>query len=44
MPREVDERAMLRVDKLRLRGHVVGMLHGVGRVDHVHLQRGKSKK
>lgn len=27
------------MDELRLRGHVAGVLHGVGRVDDVHLQR-----
>lgn len=37
--REINEGAVLRVDELRLGGHVAGVLHGVGRVDHVHLRQ-----
>lgn len=37
--RQVHEGAMLGVHELRLRGHVAGVLHGTGRVDHVHLQQ-----
>lgn len=37
--REIDEGAMLRVDELRLGSHVAGVLHGAGRVDHIHLRQ-----
>lgn len=37
--RQVHEGAMLGVNELRLRGHVAGVLHGAGRVDHAHLQQ-----
>ena len=36
--REIDEGMALRVDELRLGGHVAGVLHGAGRVNDVHLQ------
>lgn len=39
MARQVHEGAMLGVNELRLRGHVAGVLHGAGRVDHAHLQQ-----
>lgn len=41
--REINEGAVLGVDELRLRGHVAGMVHGVGRVDHVHLGRDRGQ-
>lgn len=40
--RQVHKGSMLRVDKLWLGSHVVGVFHGVGRVDHIHLQQRKS--
>lgn len=38
--RQVNEGAMLRVDELRLCGHVAGMFDGAGCVDHVDLWQG----
>lgn len=37
--REINEGAMLGVNELGLGGHVAGMFHGVGCVDHIHLQQ-----
>ena len=39
--REVNEGAVLGMDELRLGGYVAGVLHGVGRVDDIHLQKWK---
>ena len=39
--REVNEGAVLGVDKLRLGSYVAGVLHGVGCVDDIHLQKWK---
>ena len=41
MTREVNEGAVLGVDKLRLGSYVAGVLHGVGCVDDIHLQKWK---
>lgn len=37
--RQVHKGSMFRVDELWLGSHVVGMFHGVGCVDHIHLQQ-----
>lgn len=39
MAREVNEGMVLRMHELRLGSQVAGVFHGVGRVDHVHLQQ-----